>query len=194
MTKNAIKIVILGDSGVGKSSILQMYCGCNNMEEYNPTIGVEFGSKNLEINNEWYRIHIWDTAGQEKYRSLISSYYRNAVVIFVVFDLTSMRNFDRLEYWINEINKFVGIDDYHIMIVGNKSDKHDPSLEDCIEIDNFATKHGASYEILSAKNKLQVCDLFTKAIDIGIKKQSMNTSCSLKVNEDKKSSCCIGNK
>ena len=84
-----LKYVIIGDSGVGKSNILLRYINNVFSEEFKTTVGVEFGAKNKELNNYIYRIQIWDTAGQENFRSITRAYYKNSVCACIVYDITS---------------------------------------------------------------------------------------------------------
>ena len=98
------KILLLGDSGVGKSSLLLRYTKNQFNPDIRSTIGVEFGVKFIEIDNIKLKIQIWDTAGMERYRSLTSSYYKGAKGVVIVYDICRKESFDQLkQYWINEI-------------------------------------------------------------------------------------------
>ena len=97
-----LKYIIIGDSFVGKSNILIQYTKNRFNEDYQSTIGVEFGAKTLEINNRIYKIQIWDTAGQENFRSITRAYYKNSVCAFVVYDITNRNSFANIQNWIED--------------------------------------------------------------------------------------------
>ena len=118
------KLILIGDSSVGKSNILLKYL----KGEFNPnskaTVGVEFGTKNVSINNKKIKIQIWDTAGQERYRSITSAYYKGAKGAFIVYDITRKGTFDNIEKWITDL-KTNGDQNIAIVMIGNKSDLDD---------------------------------------------------------------------
>ena len=115
------KLILIGDSCVGKSNILLKYL----KNEFDPnsraTVGVEFGTKNIIINNKKIKIQIWDTAGQERYRSITSAYYKGAKGCFIVYDITNSQSFDDIIKWYEEIKRS-GDKGVSIILVGNKCD------------------------------------------------------------------------
>ena len=115
------KLVLIGDSGVGKTNILSRYI--NNEFSYSSksTVGVEFGSKIIKTNDKIIKIQIWDTAGQERYKSITSAYYKGAKGAFVVYDITRRDTFTNVDKWIGEL-KSTGNEDVFILLIGNKSD------------------------------------------------------------------------
>jgi len=115
------KLVLIGDSGVGKTNILSRYI--NNEFSYSSksTVGVEFGSKIIKTNDKLIKIQIWDTAGQERYKSITSAYYKGAKGAFVVYDITRRDTFANVDKWIGEL-KSTGNADVFILLIGNKSD------------------------------------------------------------------------
>ena len=115
------KIIIIGDSGVGKSNILGRYLNNEFKQETKSTVGVEFGSKKLKVSGINIKLQIWDTAGQERYRAITSAYYKGSKGCFIVYDITSTQSFDDVEKWYEEIIKITekGI---ALILVGNKSD------------------------------------------------------------------------
>ena len=115
------KIIIVGDSAVGKSNIGTRYIEDKFSSETKATVGVEFFTKNIELNKCNIRAHIWDTAGQEKFRAITKSYYRGAKGAFVVFDLTRKDSFVNADKWISEL-RANGESDLIIVLIGNKSD------------------------------------------------------------------------
>ena len=100
------KIILIGSSSVGKSSILQRYIQKVFNESYSCTIGVDFFMKSLDIGDKSIKMQLWDTAGTEKFRSITTGYYRGANAAFIVFDLTSKQSFECLNEWIENYYKF----------------------------------------------------------------------------------------
>ena len=115
------KLILIGDSSVGKSNILLNYLKGEFDKNSKATVGVEFGTKNIMINNKKIKIQIWDTAGQERYRSITSAYYKGAKGALIVYDITRKNTFDNIDKWISDL-KLNGDKNICILIVGNKSD------------------------------------------------------------------------
>ena len=115
------KLILIGDSCVGKSNILLKYLKNEFDQNSKATVGVEFGSKNVLINGKKVKIQIWDTAGQERYRSITSAYYKGAKGAFIVYDITRKNTFDNIDKWISDL-KLNGDQNICIVILGNKSD------------------------------------------------------------------------
>ena len=115
------KIVLIGDSGVGKTNILSRYLTNEFSLTTQATVGVEFGSKIIKKGEKLIKLQIWDTAGQERYKSITSAYYKGSKGAFVVYDITRKTTFDNVDKWINEL-KNKGSEGVFIMLVGNKSD------------------------------------------------------------------------
>ena len=115
------KIIIIGDSGVGKSNILRRYLHNEFKHDTKSTIGVEFGSKQIKVNNVNIKLQIWDTAGEERYRSITSAYYKGSKGCFIVYDITSIQTFENVEKWYEEILKSAE-KNISIILVGNKCD------------------------------------------------------------------------
>ena len=118
------KLILIGDSSVGKSNILLKYLKNEFDQNSRATVGVEFGTKNLMINNKKIKIQIWDTAGQERYRSITSAYYKGAKGALIVYDITRKNTFDNIDKWIADL-KLNGDKNICIVILGNKSDLND---------------------------------------------------------------------
>lgn len=118
------KVVLIGDSGVGKTNILSRYVRDDFSIETKSTVGVEFGSKVLKVNNTSIKIQIWDTAGQERYKSITKAYYKGAKGAFVVYDITRKETFSSVEKWVDEL-KNNGDEGVCIILLGNKCDLED---------------------------------------------------------------------
>ena len=196
------KLILIGDSCVGKSNILLKYL----KNEFDPnsraTVGVEFGTKNIIINNKKIKIQIWDTAGQERYRSITSAYYKGAKGALIVYDITRKCTFDNIDKWISDL-KLNGDKNICIVILGNKSDlddKREVSKDDGIKKsemyktafletsalngDNIGKAFDEIIEQIIQNNKSFFEDSNKKEMDKGVNLNESN-----KDNDKKK--CCI---
>ncbi|XP_042411729.1 ras-related protein Rab2BV-like isoform X1 [Zingiber officinale] len=115
------KIVLIGDSGVGKSNILSRFTRNEFSLDSKSTIGVEFATKTLQIEGKTVKAQIWDTAGQERYRAITSAYYRGAVGALLVYDITKKQTFDNMQRWLHELRDHAD-SNIVVMMAGNKSD------------------------------------------------------------------------
>jgi len=118
------KLVLIGDSGVGKTNILSRYISNEFSLATQSTVGVEFGSKIIKKDDKIIKLQIWDTAGQERYKSITSAYYKGSKGAFVVYDISRKCTFENVDKWIGEL-KANGSEDVLILLVGNKSDLED---------------------------------------------------------------------
>uniref|UniRef100_A0ACD5WIF9 Uncharacterized protein n=1 Tax=Avena sativa TaxID=4498 RepID=A0ACD5WIF9_AVESA len=149
------KIVLIGDSGVGKSNILSRFTRNEFCLESKSTIGVEFATRTLQIEGKTVKAQIWDTAGQERYRAITSAYYRGAVGALLVFDITKRQTFDNVERWLRELRGHADTN-IVVMMVGNKSDLN--HLRSVPEEDSqaFSEKEGLSFLETSAMEAVNV--------------------------------------
>jgi small GTP-binding protein len=115
------KVVLIGDSGVGKSNIMSRYLKDEFSIETKTTVGVEFGAKKIELNGNNIKAQIWDTAGQERYKSITNAYYKGSKGALLVYDITKKESFDNIDRWISEL-KNNGDPEVTIILIGNKSD------------------------------------------------------------------------
>lgn len=143
------KVLILGESGVGKSSILQAYVNNFFSENYISTIGVDFFIKILKHNNTSIKIQIWDTAGQERFRSIVNAYYRGCHAVILVYDCTDIDSFDRLKCWYKEIKNFL-TELVPILVISNKNDIRNKKVISTIQGKEYANSISASFVELSA--------------------------------------------
>ena len=121
------KLLIIGDSSCGKSSILLKYLENKFSETSGPTIGIEYGTQIIDCLDKKIKLQIWDVAGQERYRTVVQSYYRNTAGIMLIYDITNKNSFDHLDYWLNE------------MMNANNLDKNRQNSEE--EAQLFAKNH-----------------------------------------------------
>ncbi|PSC70713.1 ras-related RIC2 [Micractinium conductrix] len=119
-----LKVVLIGDSGVGKTNCLSRFCRNEFQTNSKPTIGVEFATKQLTIDGDLVKCQIWDTAGQERYRAITNAYYRGAVGALLVYDVTRQKTFESIPRWLSELREHASAD-MVVMLVGNKTDLKD---------------------------------------------------------------------
>ncbi|KAL4440972.1 hypothetical protein ABPG74_009385 [Tetrahymena malaccensis] len=153
------KFIMIGDTGVGKSCMLLRFVDDRFREDYDATIGVEFGSKIIDVANLSIKIQIWDTAGQESFRSITRSYYKGAIGAVVVFDITKRSSFENLPKWLHDI-KEQGKEETFVLIVGNKFDQMLQREVSQQEASEFAEQQGYNYVEVSAKNGDNVNKIF----------------------------------
>ena len=116
-----VKVILIGDSGVGKTNIMSKFLKNQFMEESKATIGVEFGSKLFNHEGHKIKAQIWDTAGQEKYKAITGAYYKGSKGALVVYDITQKKTFENIEKWVNDL-KAAGDPKIIIILIGNKND------------------------------------------------------------------------
>lgn len=160
-----LKILIIGESGVGKSSLLLRFTDDTFDPEQASTIGVDFKVKTITVEgNNKAKLAIWDTAGQERFRTLTPSYYRGAQGVILVYDVSSKQSFNKLDAWLNELETFATKHDLVKMLVGNKIDKErrEVSKEEGLK---FARKHRMLFIEASAKTKEGVQYAFEELVE-----------------------------
>ena len=157
------KYIIIGDAAVGKSCIMLNFLDKRFRPEHDLTIGVEFGSKIVEIKDIKVKLQIWDTAGSESFKSITRSYYRSAAGCLLVFDITRRESFANLTEWLNEA-RFNGNSSMSIILVGNKSDLEDQRVISYEEGLRFAKDNGMNYLETSALTGTNISQAFN---DVG---------------------------
>jgi len=153
------KIIIIGDSGVGKSNILGRYLRNEFHEDTKATVGVEFGSKKMVIENVTIKLQIWDTAGEERYRSITSAYYKGSKGCFIVYDITNPQSFDDLMKWYEEIKRS-GDKGVSIILVGNKCDLENERKITIEMGKNKAKEMNCPFYETSALNNIMIDQVF----------------------------------
>jgi Ras-related protein Rab-6A len=155
------KLIFLGDQNVGKSCILNRFMNDTFTEEYQATIGLDFQSKNVQIDNQDIHLLLYDTAGQEKFRSLIPMYTRDSNIILLVYEINNKDSFLHLPDWVNDLTN-VNKDDVIFALVGNKIDLEESRQVSTEEGQKFAEEHGYIFQEVSAKTGDGFSDLFYK--------------------------------
>jgi len=159
-----LKILIIGESGVGKSSLLLRFTDDTFDPEQAATIGVDFKVKTLNVDGNRAKLAIWDTAGQERFRTLTPSYYRGAQGVILVYDVSVRTSFLRLDAWLNELETFATRQDLIKMLVGNKIDRDSREVT-TEEGKRFAKRHSMLFIEASAKTKEGVMIAFEELVE-----------------------------
>lgn len=173
MTASAtsVKLVLLGDSGVGKTSIATQYISGKAPQSVKPTIGAAFVTKSIVVDGQPIELLIWDTAGQEVYRGLAPMYYRSALIAIVVYDITRQQSYESVSYWINELK--ANADSRTIIVVcANKSDLEEQRTVDENIAQQFAESHGALFAATSATTGAGIDRMFQMAVGKLLKDQA----------------------
>ena len=146
-------------AGVGKSCLLLQFTDKRFRQQHDLTIGVEFGARTIQIDNKNIKLQIWDTAGQESFKSITRSYYRGAAGALLVYDITRRDTFTHLTRWLEEVRQN-GNPDTTIMLIGNKSDQDSRRQVTTEEGERFARENGLIFIETSAKTAANVEDAF----------------------------------
>ncbi|KMZ76005.1 Ras-related protein RABA1f [Zostera marina] len=201
------KVVLIGDSGVGKSNILSRFTKNEFSLETKSTIGVEFATRSIQVDDKIVKAQIWDTAGQERYRAITSAYYRGAVGALIVYDVTRHITYENVERWLRELRDHTDAN-IVIMLVGNKADLRHLRAVPTDEANTFADRENVIFMETSALESLNVDNSFTevltqiyrvvsrKTLDVGDdpaalpKGQTINVGGKDDVSAMKNSGCC----
>ena len=195
------KVLLLGNSNVGKSSLFLRFVDDIWNDTFVPTIGVDFKIKTFEIDEKKIKMQIWDTAGQERFKNIISSYYRGAHGILLIYDVTDKDSFKNLSNWLIEIEKNSSKNVLKVLI-GNKTDLEEKRVISYNQAKEFADSYGLKYIETSAKKNLNVNEAFATlgrelmlaSEDKRIVKQKQNKKISVAKMEDlniqKRRGCC----
>lgn len=178
------KLLIIGDSSVGKSSLLLRFTDNKYQDSYISTIGVDFKVKTMNINDQVIKLQIWDTAGQERFRTITAAYYKGAHGIAIVFAYDSRESFDNVQSWIENIKQYAG--NVNMILIGNKSDVSEKKVDEN-EVIEMAKEKGIPYFSSSAKDNVNVDQCFE-----GLVKTIMENN--LKNEDDDSSKIDLGKK
>ncbi|XP_064595726.1 ras-related protein Rab-8A-like [Liolophura sinensis] len=193
-----IKLLLIGDSGVGKTCILCRFADDSYNSTYITTIGIDFKVKTIELDGKRIKLQIWDTAGQERFRTITTAYYRGAMGILLVYDITSEKSFDDIKEWMANIEEHAA-DGVEKMILGNKCDMDEKRKIARERGTRLAINYGVKFTETSAKNNVNIDEAFTmltKDIKRKLDRQTMigsgeqfEDSIRLKSGSSKKSKC-----
>ncbi|XP_044740156.1 ras-related protein Rab-35 [Chrysoperla carnea] len=192
------KLLIIGDSGVGKSSLLLRFSDNTFNGSYITTIGVDFKIRTVELNGERVKLQIWDTAGQERFRTITSTYYRGTHGVIVVYDVTNGESFANVKRWLHEIEQ--NCDVVNKVLVGNKNDAPERKVVLTEDAKRFADQMGIELFETSAKDNLNVEEMFLSVTRQVLKskqelreRQNINAPDTFKINSRSKPGkkrCC----
>ena len=195
-----LKVVVVGDSGVGKTNLIKRFATDTFSYDSKATVGVEFISKSYIINKKVFKIEIWDTAGQERYKAITSAYYKGAKGCLIVYDTTSQTTFNNIDKWMSEIRD-KALTNIKVMIIGNKIDLKDKRIIPIEEAMKKSQELQAPIMETSAYDATNVKEAFydliremykevKKNLDI-VEESENNEGIQLETNqEEKKNGCC----
>ncbi|KAI9096366.1 hypothetical protein K1719_026085 [Acacia pycnantha] len=201
------KVVLIGDSGVGKSNLLSRFTKNEFSLQSKSTIGVEFATRSIRIDNKVVKAQVWDTAGQERYRAITSAYYRGAIGALLVYDVTRHGTFENVGRWLKEMRDHSDAN-IVVMLIGNKADLRHLRAVSTEDSKAFAEQEGIFFMETSALESMNVEDAFMdvltqihsvmskKALDVGHnqatlpKGQTLNVGSRDDVSAVKKTGCC----
>ena len=196
-----LKVVIVGDSGVGKSNLIKRFTSNEFNANSKATVGVEFLSKSYKINDKIFKIEMWDTAGQERYKSITSAYYKGAKGALLVYDTTSGESFENISKWLSEIKEKTN-KETKLILIGNKIDLKDSKVVSTELALAKAKEWGMPLMETSAKDATNVKEAFHDLLKemyfelnktlqmVENKKLESNNAVQLDVNEEKKKKGC----
>ncbi|VDL77741.1 unnamed protein product [Nippostrongylus brasiliensis] len=198
-----ISVVLIGDSGVGKSNLLSRFTRNEFNLESKSTIGVEFATRSIQVEGKTVKAQIWDTAGQERYRAITSAYYRGAVGALLVYDIAKHVTYENVERWLKELRDHAD-QNIVIMLVGNKSDLRHLRAVPTDEAKIYAEKHQLSFIETSALDSTNVEAAFTNILteiyksvsnkhvgtDRMVPLPSSGVDITSSTNENQKKQCC----
>ncbi|CAJ0559903.1 unnamed protein product, partial [Mesorhabditis spiculigera] len=153
------KLLLIGDSGVGKSCLLLRFADDTYTESYISTIGVDFKIRTIELDGKTIKLQIWDTAGQERFRTITSSYYRGAHGIIVVYDITDQESFNNVKQWLQEIDRYA-CENVNKLLVGNKCDLTAKRAVETAAAKEYADQLSIPFLETSAKSSTNVEQAF----------------------------------
>jgi small GTP-binding protein len=195
----SLKVVVVGDSGVGKTCFLIRFVRDMFDEESQPTLGVEFLTKIVQTDRHRIQLQLWDTAGQELFRSVTRGYYRGSAGALLVFDLTSRDSFENIGRWLQDIRD-VARSDVVALLIGNKSDLADQRVVTTEEASEFAKGHSMQYFETSAKTGANIAAaveacvaVIEKNVDEGayeVDPQKTGTKMEFEAKTDPQPGCC----
>ena len=206
MSKNEdileIKIILLGDMFVGKTSIISRYVEDSFSENIMSSSAMSYTQKDIVIDKQKIQLNIWDTVGQEKYRALSKLFFQDTKIVILVYSITSLESFKGLDYWYNLYKETIG-NEVILGIIGNKSDLYLEQEVEESQGEEYAKNHGGIFQLVSAKNnRVGIDEFIKKLVDEYLKKFGINkNNKKIKLGEEEdvdieelKAGCCTGSK
>ncbi|ELP87618.1 hypothetical protein EIN_146120 [Entamoeba invadens IP1] len=191
------KILVIGESGVGKTAIMQRYCENTFDPVYISTVGVDFNPKIVNCNDKVIKMQLWDTAGQERFRNITTSYYRGTQGVLIVFDMTDKFTFEKVITWFQDVMEHNMVESPVIYLVGNKLDLEGKYVINREMVEGLSRKlGGVKFFFCSAKNGEGVQELFSQmTVDILqrgelVKKHKEQDTIEIDEKPKKKGGCC----
>ena len=186
------KIMILGETMVGKTSFITRYISDKFGEKYLCTIGIDFREKHVERNNKLIKLQIWDTAGQERYRNVAKSYFQASHGFIIAYDINNIESFKQVKFWVEQI-KSISEESTKCILIGTKCDLNGRKVEES-EAADFAKKQGFKFFETSAKLNINVKETFESLLDeilLNYKdKRRDSVKLSAKKSKKQKKKCC----
>lgn len=171
------KVIVVGDPGIGKSNLSSVITNGTFFSEYVMTIGVDFFALNLKFKKYKWKLHLWDTAGQETFKSITKTYYKESAICLLVFDINNRESFNSLYSWMDEVEK--ENENIFFVLIGNKDDKINQGLKNNIidqkSIKDFVKKYNIDYYQTSAKNRYYIKYFNKNMEDIETKFKDIST-------------------
>jgi len=169
-----IKLLLIGDSGVGKSCLLLRFAEDSFAPSFITTIGIDYKIRTVELDGKKIKLQIWDTAGQERFRTITTAYYRSAMGVLLVYDVTDDKSFANIKNWIRNIEQHA-VENINKVLVGNKCDLVDKRIIDTARGKALADEFKIAFYETSAKNSINVEDAFI-SLARDVKKRIIDTA------------------
>jgi small GTP-binding protein len=192
-TRRILKFIVIGSSGVGKTAIVKRLVDGTFTAESQSTIGVEFLATTFEVDGQSIKLQIWDTAGQERFRSIAKAYFRSAVGVILVFDITDRKSFDDLNHWLTDVHQLCDPNAV-VTLIGNKLDLKSQRSITAPEAENYAQLHQLSYYETSALGGDNIEEAFQRTTSAILRRAPGQTGSDVKpvtpTPEASSSGCC----
>jgi len=184
-----VRLLTLGDSGCGKSSLLLRYTQNEFSHEYMPTIGIDFRLKTVELDGRVVKVQVWDTAGQERFRTITVNYYRGAHGIALVYDVTNINSFTNIRKWLSDVHSYAD-PNVNVVLIGNKCDLSTDHVVDKAKGQELADEYSIKFFETSAKADVNVQAAFNSLVQQVVTRQfaAANNNPNVRLANEKKAS------
>ena len=200
--KYIIKILTLGDTLVGKSSIVLRFSDNRFDDNHLATIGIDYKTKYIKVKDASVKVLLWDTAGQEKFRNIARQYYKGANGVLLIYDVCDRKTYERIGFWMDELKQNNEIEQLYIILVGNKIDLEEKRVVTREEAEKYAEDNNINYLEVSAKTGEGILDLFNEVTkgtmdkvfndqDNNEDKEKIKTYLDTNNNRKRKKKCCM---